>query len=231
MTSWFRIRAARFVLAVAMVPLSAWTDDTLVTITHTGYTLGTTPVPAGIFAECRGTPTCVSEYNGTTEYPGCTGSFAVSVRHTITGLTLTQSSLQGTITMAVLTPTSCTSVDTISFVYTYSGSWSPTARTGSITINGPSCTYLGTDICASFRTTIPATIKAGTVPPPVFPMTVTTNITPVSATADAQINFRPQDVGTSGSVYVFAVAPSAQVRGGRDPGAVTIGLARAKAGE
>lgn len=232
MTSRFRSLVAPLVLglaAFAVAPASA--DDTLITITHNGYTLGGQVVPAGTFMECRGTPTCTSDYTSSETFPGCTGSFTVSQHNTLTGLNLTQASLQGTITIAVLTPISCTQVDTINFVYSYSGSWSPTARTGSITINGPTCSFMGSDICASFTTSIPATIKAATVPPPVFPMTVTTNITPVSATASAQINFRPQDVGTTGSVYVFAVAPAAQVHGGRDPGATTIGLTRAKAGE
>jgi hypothetical protein len=48
---------------------------------------------------------------------------------------------------------------------------------------------------------------------PVFPMTVTSSITSSGlASASAQIQFRPQDVGTQGSVYVFAVAPATIVK-------------------
>ncbi len=41
-----------------------------------------------------------------------------------------------------------------------------------------------------------------------FPMTVTTNITASTATIAAAIQYRPQDVGTSASVYTFAIAPA-----------------------
>jgi hypothetical protein len=53
-----------------------------------------------------------------------------------------------------------------------------------------------------------ATIKATT---PVFPMTVTKNIGPTVSSATADIQFRPQDVGTSGAVFTFFVAPSTKV--------------------
>ncbi len=42
----------------------------------------------------------------------------------------------------------------------------------------------------------------------VFPMTVTTSITPAVASAAAQIQPRPQDVGTTASVFVFAHVPA-----------------------
>ncbi|QJR14339.1 hypothetical protein [Usitatibacter palustris] len=48
---------------------------------------------------------------------------------------------------------------------------------------------------------------------PPFPMTVTSQIDAVSATAQAAIQFRPQDVGTSSNVYVFALAPATRVQG------------------
>jgi hypothetical protein len=46
---------------------------------------------------------------------------------------------------------------------------------------------------------------------PIFPMTVNANIGPVVSNASANIQYRPEDVGTTGSVYVFAVAPSTRV--------------------
>ena len=57
-------------------------------------------------------------------------------------------------------------------------------------------------------------------------MTVTSSITASTATATAAIQYRPQDVGTSGSVYVFAVAPANVVKGGFEEKAVHIGTAR-----
>ena len=46
---------------------------------------------------------------------------------------------------------------------------------------------------------------------PVFPMQVTVTTTPTTYSAVANIQYRPQDVGTTGSVYVFALAPSTKV--------------------
>jgi hypothetical protein len=48
--------------------------------------------------------------------------------------------------------------------------------------------------------------------PPPFPMTVRATVDAVSATATADMNFAPADVGKSGSVYVFAFAPPAAVK-------------------
>lgn len=224
---------ARATGAIALAVGLAWAQaavgqatDTVVTVTHNGYSLSGTPVPPGTFLECRGTPTCTHQAQASVSLPGCSGSYTVSVRYTMTGLNLAATTLQGSIVMGVVTPISCTEVAQIDYNYTYSGSWNPGARTGSITIDGPNCSFMGVDACASFRTTIPATIRAEAVPPPVFPMTVTTNITPTTATASAVIQYRPQDVGTSGSVYVFAVAPAGQVRGADDPGAIIVGKAR-----
>jgi hypothetical protein len=46
----------------------------------------------------------------------------------------------------------------------------------------------------------------------VFPMTVTGSIGPTVSNITANIQYRPSDVGTSGSVYSFAVAPASVVR-------------------
>ncbi|HUP30167.1 MAG TPA: hypothetical protein VM122_08350 [Usitatibacter sp.] len=51
------------------------------------------------------------------------------------------------------------------------------------------------------------------VSPPVFPMVVTASITPTVANVTAAIKYRPQDVGTTGNVYVFALAPASMVHG------------------
>ena len=51
------------------------------------------------------------------------------------------------------------------------------------------------------------TFKGESVGAPIFPMTVSGSITPTVANIQATIQFRPQDVGTYGSVYVFALTP------------------------
>ncbi len=66
-------------------------------------------------------------------------------------------------------------------------------------------------------------------PPPVFPMTVQSVITQSTASVSADIRYRAQDVGSTGSVYVFAVAPSTLVKGGDDPKAMRLGLAKGSA--
>lgn len=205
----------------------AQATDTLVTISHNGYNIGGSPVPAGDFLQCRGTPTCVSEYQAAHAVPGCNGTSSVSVRTTVTGVNLAATSLQGTIVMGVVTPLSCTELGSLDYTYTYSGTFNPSTRRGTINIDGPTCSFQGVDICQGFRTTITgATIEAESVPPPVFPMTVTSNINPVSATASATIQYRPQDVGTTGSVFVFAVAPVSQVRTSLAAKTISVGIAR-----
>jgi len=47
--------------------------------------------------------------------------------------------------------------------------------------------------------------------PQVFPMTVNSNITPTVSNATAQIAPRPEDVGTTASIFSFFVAPSTKV--------------------
>ncbi len=54
-------------------------------------------------------------------------------------------------------------------------------------------------------------------------MTVRASINPVSATVAADIQYRPQDVGTSGSVYVFALAPADLVRASATGASFTVG--------
>ncbi len=72
----------------------------------------------------------------------------------------------------------------------------------------PNASLPGSTNIALFNTWTTATLVATK---PVFPMVVTGSITPSVANINAAIQYRPQDVGTSGSVYVFALAPSNKV--------------------
>ncbi|NJD89356.1 MAG: hypothetical protein FIB05_15250 [Betaproteobacteria bacterium] len=83
----------------------------------------------------------------------------------------------------------------------------------------------GSNNNARYLTVTTVSLKAVT---PVFPMTVTSSITPTSATATAQIQFRPQDVGTTGSIYAFAIAPASQVSGGTSKSAMIVGYGRSE---
>jgi hypothetical protein len=73
----------------------------------------------------------------------------------------------------------------------------------------------GAESAAEYRAITNLIIRAdasASAPRQVFPMTVTSSISAATASALAQIHYRPQDVGTTGSVYVFAVAPSTVVK-------------------
>jgi hypothetical protein len=80
-------------------------------------------------------------------------------------------------------------------------------------------------VSAVFSTLTSVFIKAD-LPPPVFPMTVTANITPTTVTASAAIQYRPQDVGTLGSIFVFALAPANRVLSADTTGVLKVGLAK-----
>jgi hypothetical protein len=66
----------------------------------------------------------------------------------------------------------------------------------------------GTKNLAYYEQYTHAVLKAATPP---FPMTTNVSIGPTVSSASANIQFRPQDVGTTGSVYTFFVAPSTKV--------------------
>jgi len=80
----------------------------------------------------------------------------------------------------------------------------------------------GSTNTARYLTATTVTLKTIT---PVFPMTVTSNITATVATVTANIQYRLQDVGGNGSIYAFAVAPAPKVKGGDDPKAMRVGWA------
>jgi hypothetical protein len=84
----------------------------------------------------------------------------------------------------------------------------------------PHASLPGSQNVATFHASTLLRIKAeaAPAPPPVFPMTVTANIGPVVSNATAMIQPRPQDVGTTASVYVFALAPVNLVQNAQSPG-------------
>lgn len=223
---------AAILLSAASLAASAQSGTALVTGTISG------PMGPGVFEHvvfnCTGTPTCTGQYTESYKIDECSNSLDFSGVITITGMNLAVTgSFEGQLTMASWlygierqTDGSCRIVPPIEpATFPYRASWNAATGTGSITMGA-----------GGFE--VPGTFKANvSAPPPVFPMTVRSNIDAVSATASADIQFRPQDVGSSGSVYVFAVAPSGVVKGGKAAGAVVVGEARSttlageKAGE
>jgi len=104
-----------------------------------------------------------------------------------------------------------------------SGSWNGTSGTFTMPIDEYTATA---NFTASF-TNLPTSTRA-----PVFEMTVTSNITPTVSSATANIQYRPADVGRTGSVFAFAVAPRNLVRPASDGAALVVGkTGPTKAGE
>ena len=168
--------------------------------------------------ECAGAPTCIGRYAVASRATGCTNTLHRGGALTITNVDLTRSTFQGTVTAekalwhdvlppggGVCTVKPNTDRDLVNaYTATFDGA------TGTITL--PDVLVDDTD---DTRFTLTGTFSGErSAPPPVFPMEVQSRIDEQTATASADIRFRPQDVGRNASVFVFAYAPAARVRGG-----------------
>jgi hypothetical protein len=206
-------------VAALLLASTAWAEDLKVTFSFGDRTFLGSNFPAGVAFECTGTPTCRNEI--TLQSPGCG-----SVTSVVTGLNLAQSgSVGGTISQKV---SICQGTVT-EFIYHYAGTWNLAANQGSFNVSRTDCIIDGMAQSFCDATGAPpftGTFKTEVALPPVFPMVVTKEITPTSATASAAIQFRPQDVGTQGSVFVFAMAPASRVQGGLAADALKLGFAK-----
>jgi hypothetical protein len=164
------------------------------------------------FFSCTGIPTCVGTYTIQLQDSGCTNTFTLIDAITLTGLTITQPGpIAGVVTLKNVDFMDGMNGDGTCFirpgtmtdrVIPYTGTWN--GGTGTLALSttidhGNPLTVNGT-----FTADIPAA-------KPVFPMAVTGSIDFATANIAATIQYRPQDVGSNGSVYVFAVAPSTKV--------------------
>ena len=168
--------------------------------------------------DCTGTPTCTGTFVEKFTSSLCTNELTFSGGVVISGLDLSRpGNLQGVITLKNAdwqlagfnpngTPANCslqpgTGAD---FSLPFTGTWN--GSQGTLTSTFPTDPSLPPIV---YSGTFKADLTAG---PPVFPMVVNSHIDNVSATAAAQIEFRPQDVGQQGSVFVFAMAPISIVK-------------------
>ena len=167
---------------------------------------------------CTGVPTCTGTYTTVVRAENCSNYLTFSGQGAITNLVIGPANVTGVVTF---TPGfydvtnhangTCTlAAAHATEVFAFTTSWDPAAGTGS--------GHLGD---ANGTVTFTADIAA---PPPVFQMTVQSSINSQTATASATIQFRPQDVGQSGGVFVFASAPAPQVQGGLEAKAMQLGL-------
>jgi hypothetical protein len=171
---------------------------------------------------CRGYPTCTGSFSAHARQAGCSNYLDFSGAFNVSGLNLARSgSLQGVITtqtydtIRLANGTCQLATQAINETLPYTGSWNLETRTGTLRIAVSFEDTFNIDFTADVNATAP-----------VFPMTVNARIAPDFSTVTANIQFRPQDVGRNGSVFVFASAPANRVVGGLALKAMHLGYAR-----
>jgi hypothetical protein len=168
--------------------------------------------------ECIGAPTCVGTYALASRATGCTNTVSRSGAMSLTGVDLSVGAFSGTMTAqkafyhdnlppggGVCTVKPNTDRDLVNpYTATFDGTSTGTISLPNLLIDD------ATNIRATFNGTFTGERAA---PPPVFPMQVQATFD-ATANVTADIQFRPQDVGTTGSVFVFALAPAPIVKSG-----------------
>jgi hypothetical protein len=165
---------------------------------------------------CTGMPACTGSVAFDERDIGCSNVFGWTVNFSLTGLDLSRSGpVSGTATWygssqsTVLADGTCTYGlrDANAHNYAYSGNWDGSSGTLTVTfVDEQNRAYQLPGTFGASGTGVSVTT------PPVFPMTVTSSVTPATTTATAQIQPRAQDVGTMQSVFVFAHAPTSLVK-------------------
>jgi hypothetical protein len=157
---------------------------------------------------CFGAPTCNGAAQVVHTNTQCSNPISFTSDIVMTGVDLSRAgaTFSGTYTTSrryCNTPNAdgtCTWTLTAGDTWPYTGTWDGTKGTLNISsakCNGQPLTRLGT-----------FTATSSTAPSPVFPMTVTGSVSETTANASAQVQLRPQDVGRTESIFVFAHAPS-----------------------
>lgn len=152
---------------------------------------------------------CIGTYRSTVWFPVCSNKFQLAGPVTITGLVAQPGPIRGTITYAendfrsrIEADGTCTFIpgSFATIVDRYTGTWD--GSRGFVTMSErPGA---GWHMTSSFS--VDQNV-------PVFPLSVSGKIDGRLANATATIQYRPQDLGTAGSVYVFALAPASRVTG------------------
>ncbi len=164
---------------------------------------------------CTGSPTCTGTYTGTDDLPECGNGLPISGGLTFTGVDLSAVGFQGSATLRGVdfhvTPDAnhqCTANGPAGDkTLAYQGGWDGTE--GGMLLTGVDDQGRPLQVAVSFTATgvPPAPPK-----PQPFDMTTSVTVTPTTANATAQITYPARDVGTTQSVFVFALAPRSVVK-------------------
>jgi hypothetical protein len=160
---------------------------------------------------CTGTPICNGAFTMNVKGTGCSNAYSFSGGVRFTGLDLSHAgALQGTLANSSFANVSRNANGTCAYstaasaeILTYTGTWDGTR--GSMVVRALDGNNQPFEAPGTFKSSVSAAA-------PVFPMTVTGTVTPTVANVAAQIQYRPQDVGTSGNVFVFALAPASALK-------------------
>ena len=203
-TSMARTLTAISLMALAFAALAGGPADTRVT-----GTLQETGAPqkgVGQFT-CFGMPTCSGVLTITEIRSQCSNSNTFSTSMVLDGFDLSHpGTFNGNFTIAIVTDHTqnpngtCTYYTIPGSTFPYSATWDGTSGTFVIPPSPPDTKSESGAFTASLSAS------------PVFPMTVSGSVTPTVSSVSAQIQPRPQDIGTTGSVFVFAHAPASLVK-------------------
>jgi len=215
MLRWSLLRAVR-VLAIGLA--ACWCTAAFSVQTVSGQGGGVLP-SGDVFVftfTCTGSPTCTGTYTGGEVLPECANEIAIGGGVTVTGLDLSAvQGLQGQVTLQgvdhSVSPDAnhqCTiQGGARDKTLSYQGGWDGTE--GGLLVSGVD------DDGSPFQFGIAFT-ATGVPPPPAktppFQMTTSISVTPTTTSATAQITYPAGDVGTTASVFVFALAPRSVVK-------------------
>jgi hypothetical protein len=210
-----KVRRSISAMALAMALMTfAGAADATDTTTQVRGTIDNTDSTGGARHEeftCFGTPTCVGLHTVTQQPKGCSNGRTGTSDVTFTGFDLSR---PGTFSGAEVLPFRVFHTKNPDGTCTYSQApgttWPLTASwDGNSGTLGISATHQdGTP--RPETGTFTASISSAAAP--VFPMTVNAMITPTTTTASAVVQPRPQDIGKTESLFVFAHVPALLVK-------------------
>jgi hypothetical protein len=185
-------------LALVALPALAQAQASGTRVSGSLQAISTGGGSASVLFSCTGEPTCVGRYSATRVDPHCPNPFYTFGAATLTGMDLSRPGpIQVVITLAAFQSDiiGCAlSAPAGDATFALPGTWN--GSSGSLAGAGNDTLTLAVQFTA--QRTVPATT---------FPLTVSSNITPQTVSATAQVQYRAQDVGTTASVFVFLLAP------------------------